>query len=546
MFSFTKTKIYMKKLQFLLISILSLSLQAQKKPKLVVGIVVDQMKMEYLYRYSDGFSENGFKRLMKDGYTFHNMHYNFMPTFTGPGHAAVYTGTTPSVNGIVGNEWFNKSLQKEIYCTDDESVKTIGDGSEKEGKMSPKLLQSTTITDELRLATNFKGKVIGMSLKDRGAILPAGHFANWAFWMSRKGAFISSTFYGEKLPDWVTEFNNAKPYLPYLEKGWKLRKPVSTYNESLPDENPYEGTMYKKKPFFPYDMKAMMEANDPAVIKLSPFGNNILADFAMKAIEKEELGKDDITDFLTVSFSSPDYVGHTFGPRSIEMQDTYLRLDETIADLLTYLDKNVGKNDYLIFLTADHAGAENVSQLKDNKYDVDHISSKNIEQNFSEFSQKTYGVDLVLNVSNFNLFFNKEIIKSKNLDLNKVKQTFKDFMYTQKYIKRVYTEEEILASSGKDFYLSFIANGYDPTQNGDMIFLLKPGYVEYSGVGTTHGSPYTFDTHVPCIFYGWDIPKGETHDRKEITQIAPTIAQKIKIQFPNGTQAKVLLEVLDK
>ncbi|WP_309609080.1 alkaline phosphatase PafA [Flavobacterium sp.] len=536
----------MKKLQFLLISILSLSLQAQKKPRLVVGIIVDQMKMEYLYRYSDDFSENGFKRLMKDGYTFHNMHYNFMPTFTGPGHAAVYTGTTPSVNGIVGNEWFNKSLQKEVYCTDDESVKTIGDGSEKEGKMSPKLLQSTTITDELRLATNFKGKVIGMSLKDRGAILPAGHFANWAFWMSRKGAFISSTFYGEKLPDWVTEFNNAKPYLPYLEKGWKLTKPVSTYNESLPDENPYEGTMYKKKPFFPYDMKAMMEDNDPAVIKLSPFGNNILADFAMKAIEKEDLGKDDITDFLTVSFSSPDYVGHTFGPRSIEMQDTYLRLDETIADLLNFLDKNVGKNDYLIFLTADHAGAENVSQLKDNKYDVDHISSKNIEQNFSEFSQKTYGVDLVLNVSNFNLFFNKEIIKSKNLDLNKVKQTFKDFMYTQKYIKRVYTEEEILASSGKDFYLSFIANGYDPTQNGDMIFLLKPGYVEYSGVGTTHGSPYTFDTHVPCIFYGWDIPKGETHDRKEITQIAPTIAQKIKIQFPNGTQAKVLLEVLDK
>ncbi len=546
MFSFTETKISMKKLQFLLISILSLSLQAQKKPRLVVGIIVDQMKMEYLYRYSDDFSENGFKRLMKDGYTFHNMHYNFMPTFTGPGHAAVYTGTTPSVNGIVGNEWFNKSLQKEVYCTDDESVKTIGDGSEKEGKMSPKLLQSTTITDELRLATNFKGKVIGMSLKDRGAILPAGHFANWAFWMSRKGAFISSTFYGEKLPDWVTEFNNAKPYLPYLEKGWKLTKPVSTYNESLPDENPYEGTMYKKKPFFPYDMKAMMEDNDPAVIKLSPFGNNILADFAMKAIEKEDLGKDDITDFLTVSFSSPDYVGHTFGPRSIEMQDTYLRLDETIADLLNFLDKNVGKNDYLIFLTADHAGAENVSQLKDNKYDVDHISSKNIEQNFSEFSQKTYGVDLVLNVSNFNLFFNKEIIKSKNLDLNKVKQTFKDFMYTQKYIKRVYTEEEILASSGKDFYLSFIANGYDPTQNGDMIFLLKPGYVEYSGVGTTHGSPYTFDTHVPCIFYGWDIPKGETHDRKEITQIAPTIAQKIKIQFPNGTQAKVLLEVLDK
>jgi predicted AlkP superfamily pyrophosphatase or phosphodiesterase len=535
----------MKKI-VLIVTLVTIICQAQQKPKLIVGIVVDQMKMEYLYRFESDFSEGGFKRLMNNGYTFHNMHYNFMPTFTGPGHAAVYTGTTPSVNGIVGNEWFNKTLKKDVYCTDDATVKTLGNGTEAEGKMSPKLLQSTTITDELRLATNFKGKVIGMSLKDRGAILPAGHFANWAFWLSKNGAFISSTFYGEKLPIWVEEFNNEKRYLPYLEKGWGLSKPLATYNESLPDENPYEGTMYKKKPFFPYDMKAIMQANDPAVIKLSPFGNNLLADFAIKAIEKEALGKDDITDFLTVSFSSTDYIGHTFGPRSIEMQDTYLRLDQTIAEFLNYLDKNVGKNNYLLFLTADHAGAENVTYLKDNKYEVDNISSKNIEQNFSEFSKATFGEDLVLNVSNFNVFLNKDIIKAKNLELNKVKETFREFMYTQKYIKRVYTEEEILASSEKDFYLSFIAKGYDPTQNGDLIFLMKPGFVEYSGVGTTHGSPYTFDTHVPCIFYGWNIPKGETHDKKEITQIAPTIAQKVKIQFPNGTEAKVLLEVLDK
>ena len=184
----------MKKVLLIIVSLIAAANFAQDKPKLVVGIVVDQMKMEYLYRFSNDFSENGFKRLMNQGYTFHNTHYNYMPTYTAPGHASVYTGTTPAVHGIVGNEWFNKATGKEMYCTDDETVSTIGDDSDKEGKMSPRNLQSSTITDELKLSTNFKGKVIGMSIKDRGAILPAGHFADWAFWYSKTGAFISSTY----------------------------------------------------------------------------------------------------------------------------------------------------------------------------------------------------------------------------------------------------------------------------------------------------------------------------------------------------------------
>jgi predicted AlkP superfamily pyrophosphatase or phosphodiesterase len=536
----------MKKLIWIAFIVLSIHLNAQERPKLVVGIVVDQMKMEYLYRFQNDFSENGFKRLMNNGYVFHNMHFNYMPTYTGPGHAAIFTGATPSVNGIVGNEWFSRKLGKEIYCTDDASVKIIGDGTKAEGEMSPKNLQSTTITDELRLATNFKGKVIGMSLKDRGAILPAGHFANWAFWYSKTGAFVSSTFYGEKLPDWVTDFNNEKHYLPYINGGWNLLKPIQTYNESLADENPYEGKLNGMKPVFPYNLKEMYDKGDAGIIRSTPFGNDLLADFAKKAIEKEALGKDAITDFLTVSFSSTDYVGHILGPRSIELQDTYLRLDATIADFLNYLDKTVGKGNYLIFLTADHAGAENAKYLKDNKYDVTNIEPKEILTALKKFSTDTFGDDLVLNYSNFNLFFNKEIIKTKGLDLVKVKQSFKDFLMKQEQVKRVYTEEEILASSGNDFYLNFIANGYDTTQNGDLVILDKPGFIEYGPTGTSHGTIYSYDTHVPCIFFGWNITRGETYDRKEITEIAPTLAQKLKITFPNGSECKVLLEVLGK
>jgi len=535
----------MKKLFLLLSLIVIIGVQAQQRPKLVVGIVIDQMKMEYLYRFSDDFSPNGFKRLMNKGFVFHNAHFNYMPTYTAPGHASIYTGTTPSVNGIVGNDWFSRKLGKSMYCTDDASVKTIGNGSEKEGAMSPKNLLSTTITDELRLGTNFKGKVIGMSLKDRGAILPAGHFANWAFWFSSTGAFISSTFYGEKLPDWVTEFNNQKNYLPYINKGWSLLKPAADYNESLPDDNPYEGKLYNsEKPVFPYNLKEMYEKNDAGVMRSTPFGNNLLADFAKKAIEKEALGKDNITDFLTVSFSSTDYVGHILGPRSMELQDTYLRLDLTIADFLNYLDKTVGKDNYLLFLTADHACAENAVHLKDHKYDVKNVPSKDISKSLKDFSIATFGVNLVVDYSNFNIYLNKELIKSKGLDLAKVKQDFKAFLLTQEQVKKVYTEEDILASTGNDFYLNLIANGYDATQNGDLVVLDKPGYIEYGATGTSHGTPYAYDTHAPLLFYGWKIKPGESFDKKEITQIAPTLALKLKIEMPNGTESQILEEIL--
>jgi predicted AlkP superfamily pyrophosphatase or phosphodiesterase len=536
----------MKKI-FSLFSLVVFSiLSAQERPKLVVGIVIDQMKMEYLYRFQNDFSENGFKRLMNDGYTFHNMHYNYMPTYTAPGHASIYTGTTPAMHGIVSNEWFHRTLKREVYCTDDESVTTLVSGTEKEGKMSPKNLQATTITDELKLSTNFKGKVIGMSIKDRGAILPAGHFADWAFWYTKTGEFISSSFYGNELPKWVDDFNKEKQYLPYMNSGWSLLKPIETYNESLVDDNIYEGKLYKKAPVFPYNLKEMYESNDAGVLRVTPFGNDVLANLAKRAIEKEALGKDEVTDFLAVSFSSTDYIGHTFGPRSIEIQDTYLRLDLTIADFLNYLDKTVGKGNYLVFMTADHACSENPTHLKDNKYDVDNISYKDVSKDLVAFSEQTFGTNLLLKYDSYNVHFDKEIIKTKGLDLAKVKQSFKDFLYTKNYVKRVYTEEDILTSTSNDQLLGFVQKGYDPTQNGDLYFVYKPGYIEYSATGATHGSPYTYDTNVPLLFYGWNIKKGETHDKKLITQIAPTLAQKLKITLPNATDSEVLLEVLDK
>ena len=503
------------------------------------------MKMEYLYRFNSDFSENGFKKLMNNGFTFYNMHYNYMPTSTAPGHASIYTGTTPAVHGIMGNDWFNRTLQKKMYCTDDASVSTLGDGKKEEGEMSPKNLFSSTITDELKLATNFRGKVFGVSLKDRGSILPAGHFADWAFWYSNTGSFISSTFYGKKLPDWVTQFNTEKHYLPYVNKGWNLLKPIASYNESLADDNPHESELFDNKPIFPYDLNKMYAKYGPNIMRSIPCGNDFLLEFAEKTIEKEALGNDDITDFLALSFSATDNVGHDFGPRSIEIQDTYLRLDLTIADFLNFLDAKIGKGNYLVFLTADHAAAETPKFLnRDNKYNVDNIEILAIRSALKDFSIATFGENLVLDYTKFNLHFNKEIIKTKALDLKVVKQVFKDFLMTQQQVRKVFTEEEILANTGADYFLNCIAKGYDVTQNGDLVVLDKPGYIEGKATGTEHSAPYTYDTHVPLLFYGWHINKGQSHEKKVITQIAPTLAQLLKITLPNSTESEVLIEVV--
>ncbi len=515
----------------------------QQKPKLVIGIVVDQMRMDYLYRFYDDFSAKGFKKIMNNGFVFHNVHYNYTPTVTGPGHASVYSGTTPSNHGIVENEWFSKIEDKEVYCVEDDLVKTLGNGLEKEGKMSPRRMLSTTITDELKLFSNMKSKVIGVSIKDRGAILPAGHFADAAYWFADSGAFISSTFYFDKLPAWVEDFNNKKVFEKYLNSSWNLLKDKSIYNESLNDVNDFEGKMFKKPAFMPYNLQELYKENNARILRSTPFGNDYLLDFSRKAIENENLGADTITDFLTISFSSPDIIGHTLGIRSLEMQDVYLRLDESLAQFIEYLDQKVGKNDYLLFLTADHAGAETPGYLKSNKYHVEAVNYKNLKSELVEFSKKIFGEDYIKEVNSQNIYFKQDLIKEKGRTLEEILKVFKDFLYTKNYIKKAYTELEILSGNSNDELLNFVQNGYDYTQNGQLLYVLKPGFMEYYGYGTTHGSHYNYDTHVPVLFYGKNIPKGSSVSKKSITQLAGTIAQLLKIGFPNAANTNIMEEL---
>ncbi|MEN9497854.1 MAG: hypothetical protein RL750_753, partial [Bacteroidota bacterium] len=325
------------------------------RPKLVVGIILDQMRWDYLYRYHDRYAtDGGFKRLLNQGASCENTFIPYTPTVTACGHASVYTGSVPSINGITGNAWWDQDKQATVYCTDDKSVRTVG-SENTSGMMSPRNLLTTTIGDELRMATQFKAKVVGVALKDRGAILPAGHSANAAYWYDNKtGNWVTSTYYRNELPEWVKQYNAQKRPDAFYKLGWQTMYPATTYTASTVDEKPYENPLFGTK--LPYDLNSFI-GKDYSKILTTPHGNTLTFEFAKKALIADSLGKDGITDLLAVSFSSPDYIGHSFGPNSVEAEDGFLRIDRELGEFLRFLDKEVGANQYTIFLSADHGAA---------------------------------------------------------------------------------------------------------------------------------------------------------------------------------------------
>ncbi|MXV38635.1 alkaline phosphatase family protein [Flavobacteriaceae bacterium Ap0902] len=539
----------MKKILFVALALTSFLNAQVQRPKLVVGIVIDQMRTDYLYRYSNDFGEDGFKKLMREGFVFKNTHYNYMPTYTAPGHASIYTGTTPAIHGIVGNSWFHKSENQYVYVTTDPAMKSVGMAPDaKLGQMSPRRLKATTITDELKLETNHRAKVIGISIKDRGAILPAGHFADAAYWMNANGDFISSSYYFNQLPKWVQNYNGEKNAEKFIAKGWDLLKPMPTYDESTKDDTPYERIFEPKTaPTFPYDLKSIADlTGDNEIIKTTPYGNDMVAEMGKRAILNEGLGQDNFPDFLALSFSSTDYAGHNFGPRSIEIQDMYLRLDLTIADLIKFLDKQVGDGNYILFLTADHAAAENPKYLYDHRYEVKSLNSKETEKVIKDVLEQKYDDQIFVNYSNQNIFLNESYIKENKLKYEQILFDIKTALEEKPFITRVYTREEILQGNPNNYHLSMIARGYDPKQNGDMVIILDPQYMEYYETGTTHGSTYMYDTHVPNIWYGQNIPKGESNKRYIITDIAPTLSQLLNIPIPNGSEGNNLTDLFEE
>ena len=516
-----------------------------QRPKLVVGIVVDQMRYDYLTRFY-----NKFKRLMNDGFNVENGHFNYIPTYTAVGHTSVYTGGTPESHGIIGNNWYDKFAKKSIYCVDDDSYRSVG--ADMGGKKSPKRMLTTTVTDELKLAQNLRGKVIALSIKDRSAVLPGGHTADAAYWFegAKEGKFITSSYYMESLPKWVKEFNSSGKAKDYLNSDWNTLYDINTYTESIEDDNKFEGLFNdRKSPTFPYHLSKLKKKNGNFdLLKAVPYGNSIVKDFAEAAIIGENLGQNNVTDFLAVSFSSTDYVGHKFGVDSKEVEDTYLRLDRDLASFFTFLDEKVGKGNYTLFLTADHAVAQVPAYLEDLKIPAGYFDSKAFKAFLNKITNEHFGVEadsLIENFSNYQLFLNKETLKKMKLTSENVSSILVDELINFKNINKVVAAHTLQNTNFDSGILKRLQNGYNQKFSGDVLIIPNPATISGSRTGTTHGSGYNYDSHVPILFYGKGIKKGSLKRYVPIVDIAPTLSNLLQISFPNGATGTVIVEALE-
>ncbi|HXH99655.1 MAG TPA: alkaline phosphatase PafA [Sphingobacteriaceae bacterium] len=546
------------KLKFVLLFLLAnlyLSAFAQKnkssallpRPKLVVGIMVDQMRWDFLYRYYDRYQNGGFKRMLNEGFTCENTYIDYIPSVTGIGHTTVYTGSVPAIHGIAGNEFIEQTTGRSIYCAEDSTVQTVGSTNLTVGKMSPRNMLSTSITDELKLATNFRSKVIGIAIKDRGGILPAGHSADAAYWFDGStGNWVTSTYYMKELPTWLKAFNDQKLPEKYLKQDWNTLYPINTYLQSTADDSKYEGKFLgTTAPTLPLKTSQMM-SRGVGMVSSTPYGNSITLDLAKAAIDNEGLGSDAITDLLAISFSSPDYIGHQFGPNSVEIEDTYLRLDRDIANLFDHLDVKVGKGNYSVFLTADHGVANNANFLLDNKIPAGLYATGGLLQTLNNQLEKDYKTkNMVLSFGNYQVSLNNTAIAANKLNETDIRKKIIAFLQKQKEVAFAIDINEVQTASIPEVYRSKIINGYNKERSGVIQIILKPGiYSGFSATGTTHGSLAPYDTHIPLLFMGWGIKSGKSNISYNMSDIASTVSALLRIQEPNGNIGKPITEVL--
>jgi predicted AlkP superfamily pyrophosphatase or phosphodiesterase len=514
------------------------------KPKLVVGIVIDQMRYDNLYRYWHNYSERGFKKLVNQGFSFENTYYNYVPTYTGPGHASIYSGTTPKMHGIVANDWYDMKQKRTVYCAEDTEVQTVGSNTQA-GKMSPKNLLTPNLCDHLKFSTNFRSKVIGIALKDRSAILPAGHSADAAYWFDRKeGVFITSTYYRKELPQWLIQFNNKRIPDSLMNLTWNLMLPIEKYHQSSKDENAFEGKLPEEtSTSFPHKLFPHKKGKYETII-YTPFGNELTTMLAIATIEGEKLGKNPygVTDMLCISYSSTDYVGHVFGPNSLETEDTYIRMDKTLGDLIDYLEKYIGKENFILFLTADHGVAPIPDFVNQYRFSAGHFDYLNYEKSLRAFLTEKYQEDFVLTYLNQNVYLDEAKILAKGLSVAEVEKQIVLWSLNFPNVHTAINKHSLLFQEFSEFPLNYVQKGFYPQRSGNVILVYKPNYFddEYGKTGTTHGACYTYDSQVPLLFFGAGIPKGHSNEEAFITDIAPTIATLLKINRPASSIGKCL------
>jgi hypothetical protein len=525
------------------------------RPRLVVGIIVDQMRYDYLARFWNGFTEGGFRRLAREGTAFAHCNYNYVPTETAPGHASIFTGTTPSVHGIIMNEWMD---QHSIAAGKLRLHSSVEDSSQPWIGLPPQMgfgrgaspfrLDAPTVADQMKQATGGKSVTVGISLKDRSAILPAGKSADIAFWQDEiTGNMCSSTYYpmaSSGACSWVDSVNQAQTPLRYLldTAGWTLLLPPSRYRASdALSDNRYECAFSgSDRTTFPHllhpdSMRGCSE------FRGTPWGNTFLKDFGKLVISHLQLGMDSIPDFLSISFTSTDIVAHFFGPDSREVEDTYYRLDRDLEDFLSFLDARIGKENVLVFLTADHGAASNPT------YAIDHgevggwIEPAAMREKIRARLGDEPGKDSLLSViRGHSIYLNRSLAARRNLRLDSLSRVVADVIRESPGVDQVMTASELLAMTTPTGPAQFLRNGFHQDRSGDVLYLASYGYQpsifpptdRRFKKGTSHSTHHEYDTHVPLLWWGSSVRPGKSDASVVITDIAPTVCKRLGIGIP--------------
>ena len=521
-----------------------------EKPKLVVGIVVEQLRYDQIERFRARLGENGIRKLLNEGTSFQNATFQYMLLQTAPGYATIATGTEPSYHGITSDSWYLPLKNELIYCTKDLSVNPVG-GSYESGLHSPVNLQASTFSDELKMATNGKAGVFASGLKENPVIFSVGHAADGAYWFDNtSGTWMTSTYYTDSLPGWIDDFNAMKYPEMYLNNLWELSRPLSDYFDCRNDTSKYE-IGFNGINYFPYDLKKLnnrrrsSSGHDYSLFRETPFGNTYTTDFAIKLIENENLGEDDVTDFLSVCYASTDYIGHRFGPSSYEMADAVFRLDKDIAKLLKYLDDHIGKKNVLVYFTSSHGISEIPGILQENNIPAGYFRQNQALQLLRTYLNAVYGEgDWVKGYSERQIFLNRSLIEDARIPLEEMQKKVARFLVQFTGIASAYPYSAFEANDYSNGNLKRIVNNFSPQRSGDVIITLDPGWVEkIDDYVTDYNSPYDYDCHVPLIWYGWTINRATVTRKVNMTDIATTLSILCKVPLPNACTGEPLSEL---
>ena len=515
-------------------------------PRLVVGIVVEQMRSDYLSRFWDKFGEGGFKRLVNGGTYCSNASFSHFYTQTAPGYATIYTGSAPASHGIVANEWYDRQTNRTITAAGDETVRTVG-GAFEAGRFSPRQLLPTTVGDELRLS-NFKlSRVFSVSLDPASAVLAGGHTANGAFWYDdENGTWATSSYYMQRLPDWM-EIKNAERHADkYLEMTWDTSFPVLEYIGS--DESAYE-TGIAGRFVFPYvlpEIAGRMSFRDRyRMLKQTPFGNTLTKDLAIATIIHENLGKGRNTDMIAISFAATEHIGNAFGPISVEVEDAFVKLDRDLEHLLQFIDEHVGRQNTLIFLTSNHGAAMPPGYVEYSKAPAGTFNANSAISLLRSYLNALYGNgDWISGYFGQQLYLNTDLIESLELKLEDVREAVAQFLIQFTGVSNTLTATTLQHSQFTEGYRRNMQNNFYPRRSGCVFINLHPGWVERSNHATAHNSAYPYDTRVPLIWYGWNVRRNLIIRPIDMTDVATTISAMLNIMVPNAATGAVIEELV--